>query len=145
MNKKKIVNEPIFIVLFIIYLIIIFMLFFLVIIKLSLTGIIVSSIISLMILMIYFVFMNYMSCIVEYNGLYITRKGLIFGYKLKIEVKDIVDIRILHFGRAPYYELYDGVHFSLGLFSKNTSIRIACNDKAKDFIKTFWSGDIPNL
>lgn len=93
--------------------------------------------ISFSLVVLFVVLANYQSCIIRLDNETIERKGLFFGYKLRIKIVDVKEIKLFYNGRNTYYELVDGEHNSYPLFNRHSSIKIPQNDKGKLFIECF--------
>lgn len=110
---------------------------------LMLVIIITLRIISLVIFMLISLFFNRSCNYVYYQNGILERRGFFFGFKKKIEVKNIIRVEkiFLHLD-GEYFLLFDGKSNVLERIKKNSAIFVPFNDEGLDFIKCFWEGEI---
>jgi hypothetical protein len=67
------------------------------------------------------------------------RKGFFFGYEYQLKVEDIEEVVIGNFYRqGTYYILVDPYNNRYDACYKKSFIRLAANDKNREFIELFW-------
>ena len=92
------------------------------------------SVFSLLILALFIVALNRLSCIVWYDGTSIGRRGLLFGFKHQLAVREIEDVVIVTVPKqARYVVVIDNYCSDMEGLSKRSYIRFEHTEKTKEF------------
>lgn len=90
-----------------------------------------------------FLITNKNSCLISYKNGVVSRKGLFFGFRLDIEIKDIVSIDCVSFVQPRgiykdyFYAIIDNKHSTKSIYKQDSTIFIPKNEKGVEFIKLF--------
>ena len=105
-------------------------------------GIVVVSILKIAL----YAVINYISPIAKYDEKTqtISRKGFFFGLKYTIKTNEIVCVTKIRLAfDTEYFVLIDQKHNAFYSYSKRAPIRIPFTEKGRDFIRLFYSKELP--
>lgn len=82
--------------------------------------------------------------VVFFDNQKVYRKGFFFGFKTSIDINKILYIKKISFFKdGTFYCLIDNKHYHTTRTNKYSSIFIPYTEKGYNFIKQFYSGNIP--
>lgn len=107
---------------------------------------ILVSILLLPFILMFIIGLNRLACIVYYDDEFIYRRGLIFGFKYRVEIKNIQKVIVATIPKQDrFIILVDNKGRSYEGSSRKSFIRFTYNEKNIKFLRGFYKGKIEGL